>query len=179
MLLSIFGAITSQIIYTTYLEYKEEDNLQDDEPRRSLFETTQDAAEQVRVRNTALLQYISLHSLFKMGKSAIESFKIREDKEWSPIWRPPVRETPDEEHLRLMKEEMEMMNIKVVYPLTNYADMHESNVHDGWIDKRLADYLIGEDIFLPDMGEPVPDYAATSPYNAKNKRPTQEYSYPI
>lgn len=179
MLLSIFGAVTSQLAYATYLEYTEEDTHQEGESHRSLLQSAYNAHEKLRERGRALLKYITLPSLFNAGKTAIQSIKFQENKEWSPIWRPPVRETPEQEHIRLLKEEMERIARGRAYPFTNYADMHESNVHDGWIDKRLADYLIGEEIFLPDMGEPVPDYAATSPYNAKNKRPKQEFGYPL
>lgn len=78
-----------------------------------------------------------------------------------------MRESAEEEHLRVLAENavvQDLISRWSAYPLKNTAEKYESNVHDGTIDKRLADYIYSEEPleFFPDMGAPPPSYAESS-----------------
>lgn len=74
------------------------------------------------------------------------------------IWKRPVRETPEEEAIRLEKTDLEriaFVRSLMRYPIQNPVDKHESNVFGHHMDQRLADFLDPEEeSFMPDLGAP-------------------------
>lgn len=129
---------------------------------------TRERNKAIRARDSLDGTYTTSNSPQGLYTTASDAHYVSDDSRWNGPARlkKPKRETPEEEEERLKQikaEQNASLSSIWQHPIQNPVDMKERNVYNGYIDKRLSDYVNGrdedeedfdDDIFMPDMGAP-------------------------